>query len=59
MVHAVSVVLCCSCRREDGAACVLSYAVQDMLQCCQCVWCVDEIQCEGWVGEYSLLSGVQ
>ncbi len=32
-----------------------------MLQCCQsqCGRCVDEIQCEGWVGECSLLSGVQ
>ncbi len=55
------VLLCCYGRREDGAACVLCSAVQDMLQCCQsqCGWCVDEIQCEGWVGECSLLSGVQ
>ncbi len=51
----------CYCRREDVAACVLCYAVRDMLQCCQsqCVWCVDGIQCEGWLGEYHLLSGVQ
>ncbi len=60
-MHDVSVLLCCYCRREDRAACILSYAVQDMLQCCQSQsgWCVDGIQCEGWVGEYRLLSGVQ
>ncbi len=51
----------CSGRREDGAARVLCFAVRDMLQYCrsQCVWCVEGIQCEGYVGEYRLLSGVQ
>ncbi len=51
----------CVVSAEEKMELHVFYAVQDMLQCCQsqCDWCVDEIQCEGWVDECSLLSGVQ
>ncbi len=52
----ILLVFYCIVREEEKME---LHAVQDMLQYCQCGWCVDGIQCEGWVGEYRLLSGVQ